>query len=448
MLKEDIGEIQIYELLDHERHTWMELELRNNTFQILKLVPRIIEPQNDLLAKLDSLLIEIIEAQQSGLEISQDYSSNEITPYDPDKIKVHSKQFSMGLIAKMLEDEVIDLNPNFQRNFVWTSKQKSQLIESVLLRIPLPLFYFAEDKEGRMTVVDGLQRLTTIRDFITNKFNLRGLEYLKDSCEGRYYSEKNESKPTKKKFLEPKYLRWFDYTQFTVNVIDPDSPSNVKFDIFRRINTGGKPLNNQEIRNCLASKELRGALKEMSELPEFLTATNKSIKSVRMEDQEVALRFMYFYNIYQTDIELKEYSGNMEITLDDFTEEIGKLKSSGFELYLSRYSNAMKNAEFLLGSKYAFRKITPNLIRPNAYKQLINKALFVTTSVLLSQFNHQKIVSKNEEGSLLLPFANLLENDNKLKDYLTFSTNSRTNLAYVFEKLDELFKKNINNELD
>jgi uncharacterized protein with ParB-like and HNH nuclease domain len=84
-----------------------------------------------------------------------------------------------------MELEDIDLTPDFQRNLVWDDLRKSRLIESILLRIPLPIFYFAQDEDGRISVVDGLQRLSTIRDFMNNNFRLNNLEYLQEKCWGK-----------------------------------------------------------------------------------------------------------------------------------------------------------------------------------------------------------------------------------------------------------------------
>jgi hypothetical protein len=113
--------------------------------------------------------------------------------------------------------------------------QKSRLVESILLRIPLPAFYFTEQPGGTMQVGDSLQRLSTIHAYMRGKngpssFRLSGLEYLTD-VEGKRFSE-----------LASAWQRRLHNTQLSVHVMDPSTPDHVKFDIFKRINTGGSPL--------------------------------------------------------------------------------------------------------------------------------------------------------------------------------------------------------------
>ena len=120
-----------------------------------------------------------------------------------------------------------------------------------------------------------------------NKFPLKGLQYLGSSCDGRYYESNG-----KKAGIDAKYFRWFNLTTISVNIIDPTSPAKVKYDIFRRINTGGRSLNNQEIRNCLTRENLRTTLQMMTQADHFKIATDESVKSKRMDDHEIALRFM------------------------------------------------------------------------------------------------------------------------------------------------------------
>lgn len=441
--KSDEGTVPvIYELVDNETKSWMELELVNNKFSILRKDDDIFEEVESIDNKLYDLVLNVLADAQSGTESNENGPILENNPYNPDAIKVQTKPFNITLVSEMIDKGYIDLTPDFQRNLVWNPLQKSRLIESILLRIPLPMFYFAEDEEGNIAVVDGLQRLTTIKEFMDNKFALKGLEYL-TNCEGKYFSNENKDKSSNGlNAIEPKYLRWFNMTQLTVNVIDPSSPAKVKYDIFKRINTGGKPLNDQEIRNCLASKNLRAILREMAALPEFTRATDLSIKSMRMEDQEVALRFICFHRFYKENNTLDGYNGNMEYSLNAVTDLLGKYKKEDLNIYLNLYSKAMNNAAHLFG-KYAFRKIMLRHLEPNAYKQLINKALFVSWSVLLSEYDPKEIISKNEEGILSRPLANLISEDPKLFNYLTYSTNSKANLQYAFSAAKKVIQSNL-----
>jgi hypothetical protein len=296
------------------------------------------------------------------------------------------------------------------------------------------MFYFAEDKDGKLSVVDGLQRIATIKEFIDNKFPLKNLQYLEENCGGKYYTSEG-----KKKGLDTKYSRWFNLTTLSANIIDPTSPFKVKYDIFRRINTGGKPLNNQEIRNSLTGQGLRDVLKELVRLPEFLSATDKSIKSTRMDDQEIALRFLVFYEMFEKYGNIDKYNGYMESTLDEYTELNIKMKKQDMEKFIPNFSNAMKNAEYLIGRKHSFRKIVPKDLEPNSYKQLINKALFVCTSILLANYNVETIKQNNQELMLQLPLAKIIDEDDTLLYYLSYGTNGKANLLYTFKVLKKLF---------
>lgn len=425
---ESVNNNPVYELMDNKQDQWLTLTIYENKFIVRNKADELDDSDRSFQDLLDELYLKIIEAEQSGIELG-DSNIEEYEPFNPEDIKVHAKQFSLRLVFDMIEEGDIDLSPDFQRNVVWNSFQKSRLIESILLRIPLPMFYFSEDNEGRITIVDGLQRLTTIKEFINNEFPLKNLEYLSESCEGRYFKEDGS-----KKGLDSKYVRWFNQTQFSVNVIDPSSPAKVKYDIFRRINTGGKPLNSQEIRNCLAGNNFRKVLREMTNLPEFFTATDGSIKSKRMEDHEVASRFILFCSMG----DISEYNGYMDSSLDALTEQTIKTSYNDLEEYKTLFSKAMQNAEYLFGSRYAFRKVKPNDIIPGAKKKLINKALFTVWSVLLAQYEPNVIKENNKELTLLKPLANRIAEDDILLHYLSYGTNGRNNILYTFKRCREI----------
>jgi hypothetical protein len=208
-------------------------------------------------------------------------------PFDSDKIRIDQQMLSLKYVTELMREKQIILNPDFQRNKVWTErKRKSLLIESLMLRIPIPAFYFYENEDAKFIVIDGLQRLSTIREFINDEFRLFGLEYLED-CDGKTFSE-----------LEIKYQQRIYRTQLAVNILDARSPSNVMFDIFRRVNTGGISLKPQEIRNAISKPNTRNLLKELFKSNEFKSATRGRIKDDRMDGQEFILRFLAFHQAY------------------------------------------------------------------------------------------------------------------------------------------------------
>ena len=191
------------------------------------------------------------EEEQRLLGVETDFAEGEgeedqEIPYDADKIRVNSNVFSVFQTKRLIDRGMLDLMPAFQRKEVWDDRRKSLLIESLMLRIPIPAFYFDEDNNGRKTVIDGLQRLSAISGYMNGEFTLSGLQYLQEECGGLLFDE-----------LQQKYQTRIEDAQLTVNILDSRSPKNVKFDIFRRVNTGGIPLNAQEIRNVMASDSTR-----------------------------------------------------------------------------------------------------------------------------------------------------------------------------------------------
>lgn len=415
----------------------LKLQLKNDKLTVLEKAIEFEEDIDQLKDLLEEFLVQSNPNQQFGSEDTETEEEDDETPYDPDKIRVDTKTFSLHQIYDMISRGDINLTPDFQRNLVWDNQRKSRLIESILMRIPLPMFYFAQDEEGRISVVDGLQRLSTIRDFMDNKFQLRKLEYLGEKCDGKVYTHKN---PTKA--IDAKYYRWFNMTQITVNVIDPSSPFKLKYDIFRRINTGGQPLNAQEIRNCLSSDELRIALRKMATLPSFKEATGYSIKDVRMEAQELALRFIMFHRKYTSDKTLNNYSGNIESELNSLTETLSKDKKFDYSIYVNLFDTAMKNAHHLFG-RYSFRKCKVEHINSDAYRQLINKALFVSWSVLLSESDFNKLKAANPFESFAMPLADKVSKETELFLFLSYSTNSKANIQSAFKAAEQVISNNL-----
>lgn len=420
---------------DDISNPFMSLQLtEENRFKIVSQ-REVEETEEDLMDKLNDLAIKVVESIQMGTDLSAISLSKRAleNPYNPDQIRVESKTFSIRLIYDMIKDGDLDLSPDFQRNVVWDSFRKSRLIESILLRIPLPMFYFSQDEEGKLFVVDGLQRLTAIKEFMDNKLVLRDLEYLSGTCEGKTYNKDGNK-------IEEKYYRWFNMTQLSVNVIDPQSPSKVKYDIFRRLNTGGRPLNAQELRNCLAKEKVRKALREMAGLSSFKNATGNSISDTRMDAQELALRFIFFRFHYKKNA-IAKYSGNMDLDLDDFVDLLNKMGDFEFDEYVTEFDSAMKNARHLFG-RHAFRKVYINTDK-NSPKSLVNKALFVSWSVLLADYNYNKVKGSLNRYSFIPILGERISNDDNYYRALSYGTNGRKNILMAFEVAEQIINANI-----
>ena len=224
--------------------------------------------------------------EDDGVEIErQDSDDLEIErPFNPEKIKVRTANIVVEQLVSRIKHKEIDLTPEFQRmRGIWSNLRKSRLIESFLLRIPIPVFYVSADDSDNWSVVDGVQRMSTILDYVEGEFALSSLEYLTELT-GLHYSE-----------LPRNMHRRISETQLIVNVIEPGTPSEVMFNIFHRINTGGMTLNGQEIRHALNPGPVRAYLRDLAQTEEFLTATDYSIRTSRMADRECALRFLAFY---------------------------------------------------------------------------------------------------------------------------------------------------------
>lgn len=290
-------------------------------------------------------------------------------PYDASRIAIERKtQTVYGLMERIRNGE-LDLFPPFQRSpHVWKQERQSRLIESLILNIPLPVFYMTEDaqpRELRYTwhVVDGLQRLCAMRIFILGdggKFlRLRGLEYL-EKQEGRTFAE-----------LPPSFRRNILEAELQIYVIKPDTPDELKFNIFRRVNTGGVPLTQQEIRHAMHQRGGAGFLKELAELEAFVEATSNVIKPDRMADREFVNRFLAFY--------LQEVSGyrGMDSFMNSALTILDECPSARKEFIKNQFAAALKYLHQGLGED-AFRRFDPREGKSNT---ALNKALFEVFTV-------------------------------------------------------------------
>lgn len=252
--------------------------------------------------------------------------------YPLDSVFVRTEQRTVGEVVRRIRANRYDLNPDFQRDFVWPIEKQSRLIESSLMRIPLPVFYVAEASDGRVIVVDGLQRLSTFKRFLDNEFKLTFPQPEDDN------QRENPLAGKRFKDLQLNLQERIEDTQLTLYVLDSKAPERAKLDIFERVNSG-EPLTRQQMRNCLYNGPATQWLKKASEADAFLIATGGSLDRKKMRDREAINRFCAFRLIG-----LERYvSGDMDGFLGE-TLECMNLTSEDklFELH-SLFERSMQN---------------------------------------------------------------------------------------------------------
>ncbi len=329
-------------------------------------------------------------------------------------VKISKEQRSIYDLKREHEKyNTIIIDPIFQRVNVWNSEQKQELIESILMGIPIPIMYFFEDKEGKRQVVDGRQRLTTVFEFMNNKFALKNLKILQEQ-NGKKFDD-----------LEPILQGKVERFVFLIYVIQPPTPEKIKFDIFDRINRGGTRLNNQEMRNGLYQGKATELLNKLVKLECFKQATDNGISSTRMKDKYVVLRFLSFYMLYDSWLDNIEYKSDIDDFLAKTMEFINTLNDDKIEELVDVFRIAMQNSYAVLGENgFRFEAKTKS-IRP------INMALF---EVMVYLFTNIKYTNKN---LLKQEIENLKQ---EFDDGGTFLSNmdSSTNVGYRFNKVIEL----------
>lgn len=429
----------VWEYIDDNLNSYLKIFINeNDSIQQIEKSNNISTSNENIILSFKKYKDSLFESESVGLENEEDLEENEIHPYDSELIRIEPKPFQISLVQELIEDGDIDLSPEFQRHFVWKDKGvRSRLIESIMLRIPLPLFYLSQDKDTTYQVIDGLQRLTVINQFLNDEFALVDLEYLKE-CEGLYFKKHNSKKQCLSEGIFSKYAKRIRQTQVIFNIIDPQTPSKVKFDIFKRINQGGKALKPQEIRNCMAKPRTRNFLKDLANSTEFKKATNGSLNPIRMEDEEIILRFIAFYLKKET-----EKVSYMGVFLDDTIEKLNNISDTKLDEIKKSFFNAMNNAYYLFG-KFSFRKCLVKDFEIDARQPLINKSLFTTYSYVLAKYDHNRVKELNKTNSFPKLLADLIEKNGEYLDNISGGTNSYSRLQISFKYAQILIDENLN----
>lgn len=270
-----------------------------------------------------------------------------------------SYQMSIGELINLYRDEEMDIHPEFQRVFRWSDYQKTKLIESIMLNIPIPQIFVSQSDDGTWDVIDGVQRLSTIFQFVGilkdedgNKVNpliLQATDAL-PSFAGMSWEGEGKLNFTKEQKLTLKRAR------LDVTIIKKESDFNTKYELFQRLNTGGSLLSDQEVRNCLiimSNKKMYNLLDELSRGMSF----NKCVKiSERKSDEQYALEMivrLFVADNVQWD-EIQQYSELSEL-LDKEILKICNNQQCDYEKIRKQFVNTFDLLYGVMGED-VFRK--------------------------------------------------------------------------------------------
>ncbi|MFK0732256.1 MAG: DUF262 domain-containing protein [Gloeotrichia echinulata GP01] len=368
--------------------------------------------------------VELLDEETLEEEDNDEEQEEKVSfQYDPDEINIVTREPTIEQLLRRIDEEALDLAPDFQRQAnIWTLEAKSKLIESILIRIPLPAFYIDATNEDKWVVVDGLQRLSALKQFMIDKSDKRlklvGLEYLKE-LNNKTYDE-----------LERRYQRRILETQVTVYLIEKGTPLAVKYNIFKRINTGGVPLSNQELRHALNPGQATRILANIASFPEFKRVVNLSeSKKKRMDDREFIVGFLAFYLI-----PYKEYDETRDYFLNKALSKINSLSKEEITKIEENFRKAMI-AAFEIFNHNAFRKISNKSKR----KFPLNKSLFEVWSVNLSMLSIEDIeILKQRKQKLIDTFVKYVDND---ADFLASISQVKNKIEHRFQTVEKIIQE-------
>lgn len=378
------------------------------------------QKDNNLLDLEDYNTVEVeVEETQDAEKKNEDYPNL--------SIKIEQAQYSIFEIKRRYDKGKICIDPDFQRNDVWNLRQKSELIESVIMGIPLPLIYLAENQDGKLIVVDGRQRLTTFFEFLNNEFRLRDLKILKQ-INGMNMNDLDNN------IQYSRYVSLIEDTQLVVQIIKYPTKDRVRFDIFDRVNRGGTPLNKQEMRNALYQGNATKLLNRLSLMQSFIDATGGAISPKHMKDRYIILRALCFYLYWQG--ELMDAKGDKVEYRSDVEEFLG----AGMIFFNTMEPKRICEIEVLFDHimKRAYQCFGADGFRiPSAgkVKRPISMTLFETLFYYYSLFHEEFPLSQIRQG------VNELLADEEYLRSLQHSVDSSVNVKKRFEKVKDKYKE-------
>lgn len=346
-----------------------------------------------------------------GLDANEDAFLGD---YPIDTVLIRNEIRTVHDVLRRIDQGTFIMDPDFQRAFVWEENKQSKLIESVLMRIPLPVFYLAENPKGQMIVVDGLQRLSTFKRFVNNELRL---------------TLKHQPVLNNKRFndLSPKLQNRLEDCNLILYVIDAKVPAQAMLDIFERVNSG-LPLTRQQMRNCLFTGPATKFLKDEADTPLFKQATGGSLSSETMRDRELINRFCAFQILG-----IDKYRGDMDDYLAKALESMNEMEAGELKKLSAMFRTSLKN-NITLFDKHAFRKHE----RGQDHRSVINASLWDVMSTGLSHYPDFLVDARVEK--LQMSFYDLFSKNDFIES-ITLGTNQPNRVRDRFSMTKEILRE-------
>ena len=354
--------------------------------------------------------IPVVEQDVEGL----DTQGGSWGDYPIDALLIRHESRTIFDVMRRVDKGSYVMDPDFQRDFIWPEDKQSKLIESVLMRIPLPVFYLAEDGEGRMIVVDGLQRLSTFHNFVSDGLRLR-------------LPDRADLNGKKFKDLEPKLQNRFEDCNLIFYIIDSKVPERARLDIFDRVNSGMR-LKPQQMRNSLFMGPATRFLKVEAQTEIFLKATGRGLDRKIMRDREFVNRFCAFQLLG-----LDEYRGDMDVFLAECLRRMNRMEESDLARLSEELHRSLAN-NFKLFKRHAFRKHSSERQR----RSILNASLWDVMSTGLSCYPETRVSAYAER--LRASLRELFFED-EFYEAISFGTNDTSKVKTRFKMTREIFEK-------
>jgi len=309
------------------------------------------------------------------------------------------------------------LDPLFQRRKVWEDSRASKLVESAILDVPLPIFYFAEEQDGRQEVIDGQQRLRAFFRYLDNEFELKSLKTLPELKRKRF---RDLDKATQRKISK---------CALRTVIFKKESDEELRFEIFERLNTGAVPLNAQELRNCIYRGAYNQLLIDLSENADYMALMGFKGPDKRMKDVEYVLRFAAFY--HSTHL---KYKPPMARFLDEDMRTHRNIESADANEMQAAFKTSVSLIRSLLGSN-AFRRFHRGTEdNPDGYwePKKFNAALFDILMWGFASKDKNRVMSQLD--AIREALIALMTEDQGFIDSIELSTSSLKMVTYRFDR--------------